>query len=214
MRLFSFKNGALAVLVGFTTLVGVDTLNAQSRGDYRDLQRAQHEVERKRQQYMWTRSQRDYREWQRAQRELQEEAREFRQERREDYRDNRRAVRQNYGQNYRIYRNGSYYSTDNRGVELLRHAVNSGYQQGYRQAQSDRQYRRGGNYYGSNVYRSGTYGYQSYVDRNQYQYYFQQGFQRGYEDGYNNQMRYGYRSGNSYNILGSILSTILNLASN
>jgi hypothetical protein len=112
---------------------------------------------------------------------------------------------------YRVYRNGSYYQTDYRGAELLRQAVNAGYQQGYRQGQIDRQNRRNGGYYGSNIYRSGTYGYQSYVDRSQYQYYFQQGFQRGYQDGYNSQIRYGSRSGNTVNILGSILGTILNI---
>jgi flagellar biosynthesis/type III secretory pathway protein FliH len=112
---------------------------------------------------------------------------------------------------YRVYRNGSYYQTDYRGAELLRQAVNAGYQQGYRQGQIDRQNRRNGGYYGSNIYRSGTYGYQSYVDRSQYQYYFQQGFQRGYQDGYNSQIRYGSRTGNTVNILGSILSTILNI---
>ena len=112
---------------------------------------------------------------------------------------------------YRVYRNGSYYQTDYRGADLLRQAVNAGYQQGYRQGQIDRQNRRNGGYYGSNIYRSGTYGYQSYVDRSQYQYYFQQGFQRGYQDGYNSQIRYGSRAGNTVNILGSILSTILNI---
>lgn len=114
---------------------------------------------------------------------------------------------------YRVYRGGgnNYYQTDYRGAELLRRAVNSGYQQGYQQGQRDRQYRRSGGYYGSNIYRSGSYGYQSYVDRNQYQYYFQQGFQRGYEDGYNSQSRYGYRSGGTMNIIGSILSSILNI---
>ena len=112
---------------------------------------------------------------------------------------------------YRVYRNGSYYQTDYRGAELLRQAVNAGYQQGYRQGQIDRQNRRNGGYYGSNIYRSGTYGYQSYVERSQYQYYFQQGFQRGYQDGYNSQIRYGSRSGNTVNILGSILGTILNI---
>lgn len=112
---------------------------------------------------------------------------------------------------YRVYRNGVYYQTDYRGAELLRQAVNEGYRQGFRQGQLDRQYRRNGGYYGSNVYRSGTYGYQSYVDRQQYQYYFQQGFQRGYQDGFNSQNRYGYRSGSNMNILGSILNTILNI---
>ena len=75
----------------------------------------------------------------------------------------------------------------------------------------DARYRRNGSYYGNDVYRSGVYGYQSYVDRSQYQYYFQQGFQRGYEDGFNNQYRYGSRSSNGINILGNILNGILNL---
>ena len=112
---------------------------------------------------------------------------------------------------YRVYRNGSYYQTDSRGADLLRRAVNAGYQQGYRQGQIDRQNRRSGGYYGSNTYRSGSYGYQSYVDRGQYQYYFQQGFQRGYQDGYNTRTQYGYRQGGSMNILGSILGSILNI---
>jgi len=94
---------------------------------------------------------------------------------------------------------------------LLRQAVNRGYQEGFRAGQMDRRNRRGGNYYGSNVYQNGTYGYQSYVDRSQYQYYFQQGFQRGYEDGYNSRNQYGsYRNGTG-SILGAVLSTILNI---
>lgn len=113
--------------------------------------------------------------------------------------------------NYRVYRNGSYYQTDQRGAELLRQAVNQGYQQGYQQGQQDRQYRRSGGYYGSNTYRNGTYGYQSYVDRQQYQHYFQQGFQRGYQDGYNTRNQYGIRQGGSVNILGTILSSILKI---
>jgi flagellar biosynthesis/type III secretory pathway protein FliH len=112
---------------------------------------------------------------------------------------------------YRVYRNGSYYQTDYRGAELLRQAVNQGYAQGYRQGQLDRRYGRGGNYYGSTIYRSGTYGYQSYVDRGQYQYYFQQGFQRGYQDGYYSQSRYGYYSGGKWSILANVLGSILNI---
>jgi flagellar biosynthesis/type III secretory pathway protein FliH len=204
MRLLNLKNAMLVSAVGLVTFVGADSVNAQSQREYRDWQRAQREAERERQEYMRTRSPRDYREWQQAQREAQREMRDYRQEVREDRRDNARR--------YRLYRNGQYYTVDYRGAELLRQAVNSGYQQGYQQGQLDRRYSRGGNYYNHNLYRSGTYGYQSYVDRSQYQYYFQQGFQRGYQDGYNSQLRYGYRSGNSFNILGGILNTILNLA--
>src|SRR5215203_2720139 len=39
---------------------------------------------------------------------------------------------------YRVNRNGRYYNTDQRGAELLRRAVNAGYQQGYQAGQQDR----------------------------------------------------------------------------
>ena len=112
---------------------------------------------------------------------------------------------------YRVYRNGSYYQTDNRGAELLKQAVNRGYQQGFRAGQSDRSYRRGGNYGNSSMYRSGNYGYQSYVDSSQYQYYFREGFKRGYEDGYNSRHQYGSNTSGGLNILGSILQQVLNI---
>ena len=90
---------------------------------------------------------------------------------------------------------------------MLRQAVNAGYQQGFASGQADRNSRRGGNWSNSSIYRSGTYGYQSYVDRSQYQYYFQQGFERGYQDGYNSRYQYG----NGGSILGDILGSILNI---
>ena len=130
-----------------------------------------------------------------------------------NYRANDRNYQRN-DRNYRVYRNGSYYETDNRGAELLRQAVQSGYSQGYAQGRQDRTYGRSMNYYGNDLYTSGTYGYQSYVARDQYQHYFQQGFERGYQDGYNSTSRYGTRSGNTFNILGSVLNTILNLRQN
>jgi flagellar biosynthesis/type III secretory pathway protein FliH len=136
----------------------------------------------------------------------------IRKQQKQQQRQIQRQVQRQNQRNYRVYRNGGYYQTDHRGAELLRQAVNAGYQQGYRQGQVDRQNRRSGGYYGSNVYRSGSYGYQSYVDRSQYQYYFQQGFQRGYQDGYNSQTQYGYRSsGGAMNIIGAILGSILNI---
>jgi flagellar biosynthesis/type III secretory pathway protein FliH len=111
-------------------------------------------------------------------------------------------------QRYRVYRNGSYYNTDQRGAQLLQQAVNNGYQQGFRAGQNDAQRRSRYGYNSQSMYRTGTYGYQNSVDRSQYQYYFQQGFQKGYEDGYYRRNQYG-NSGT--NILGSILSTILNI---
>ena len=112
---------------------------------------------------------------------------------------------------YRVYSNGQYYNVDNRGYNLLREAVNRGYQQGFRAGMRDRQFGRY-NYHNDSMYMSGTFGYNSYVARNQYQYYFQQGFQRGYEDGFYGRTQYGYRTGSTTNILGGVLNTILNIA--
>jgi len=113
---------------------------------------------------------------------------------------------------YRIYGNGGYYSTDYRGYEMLRSAVNNGYQQGYIEGRRDRREGKRFDYADEDAYRYGNYGYSSYVDTGQYQYYFREGFRRGYEDGYYSTMRYGYRSGNTAYLLGSILNTILNVA--
>jgi len=216
MRRRRMKNVILAAAVGILWAAGM--VNAQSNREYRDWQQAQRRAEIQRQQYMMTRSARDYREWQRAQLEAQRELRDYQMNARGDRRDMNRQYsydnRRDMNRQYRYYRSGQTYYTDNRGAELLRQAVNSGYQQGYREGQMDRQYRRSGGYYNSNTYRSGLYGYQSYIDQNQYQYYFQQGFQRGYEDGFNSRMRYGYRSGSGFNILGNILNTILNITNN
>jgi len=119
---------------------------------------------------------------------------------------------QNAGR-YRVYRNGAYYNTDSRGAELLRQAVNNGYRQGYEQGRMDRANRRGIQWSRNDMYRNGAYGYDAYVDRSQYQYYFQQGFQKGYEDGYYSRNRYGTYNNGSASILGSILGTILNIRS-
>jgi len=112
---------------------------------------------------------------------------------------------------YRVNRNGSWYNTDQRGANLLRQAVQEGYRQGLQAGRSDRNRRAGLNWGGSSIYRSGSYGYQSYVERSQYQYYFRQGFERGYQDGYNSRYQYGTNNNGVANILGSILGSILNV---
>lgn len=114
---------------------------------------------------------------------------------------------------YRVYRNGGgqYYETDYRGAELLRQAVREGYRQGFRQGEVDRRYGRHTGYRSSITYRNAVGGYQSYVDRGQYQYYFRQGFERGYSDGFNSASQYGYRTGGVWNILGSVLGSILDV---
>ena len=218
MRFFSLKNAVIASAIGMFGIVG-SAAAQNTREEYREWQRAQRQAQEELRDYQRSGSRSDYRDWQQAQRRAQQEQIEYQRSIRNGRTvyNNGRGVGYGYGNAnragmYRVYRNGSYYETNQRGAELLRQAVNSGYQQGYRQGQMDRSYGRGGSYYGNNIYRTGTYGYQSYVDRSQYQYYFQQGFQRGYEDGYNSRNVYGYRSGNSYNILGTILNGILQLS--
>jgi hypothetical protein len=122
---------------------------------------------------------------------------------------------------YRVYRNGQYYNTNQRGADLLRQAVNQGYRQGFEAGRNDRNGRRRSSWTTSNVYRSGNSGYQNHVSQSRYQYYFRQGFQRGYMDGYNTQYQndyygdyqYGSNNGGSLNILGTILGQILNIQS-
>lgn len=119
----------------------------------------------------------------------------------------------NNSDRYRVYRNGSYYSTNRRGAELLRQAVNEGYRQGFAAGRSDRNSRRRMSWTNSNVYRRGNQGYQRGVDSRQYQYYFQQGFQKGYQDGFNSRNQYGSYQNGSQNILSAILGQILNIRS-
>jgi hypothetical protein len=110
---------------------------------------------------------------------------------------------------YRVYRNGGYYQTDQNGVTILQQAVNYGYQEGVRAGQSDRAYGRRFDYQNAADYRSATYGY-SYVDSNEYRYYFREGFRRGYEDGYNSRSQYGSNSNGKLSILAAILQQVLN----
>jgi len=221
MRLFDLKKLAAVSALGVAAvLVTSVSANAQSTWD-RDQRNIQREQQTIRQQTQWeqhrAKSEQDRL---RAEQERQAELT----RRNSQYNNPPRQigggfynVRPNPGvndrQRYRVYRNGGWYNTDNRGADLLRQAVRAGYQQGFAAGRADRNSRRGLNWSRSNLYRSGNFGYQSYVDRSQYQYYFQQGFQKGYQDGYNSRYQYGMNSGGSVNILGSILSSILNIQS-
>ena len=111
---------------------------------------------------------------------------------------------------YRYRRGGRYYETNQYGADLLRQAVNYGYQEGFRAGQADRQDRWRSNYRGSYAYQDANYGYNGYyVDRDDYNYYFREGFRRGYEDGYSSRYQYGRYSNGSYSILDAILSQVL-----
>ncbi len=114
--------------------------------------------------------------------------------------------------NYRYTRGGQYYETNRYGANMLREAVNNGYQEGFLCGQADRQDHWGSNYHGSYAYQDANYGYDGYyVSQADYNYYFRQGFRRGYEDGYDSRYRYGRYSGGRYTILGAILGSILDM---
>jgi hypothetical protein len=122
---------------------------------------------------------------------------------------------------YRVNRDGRWYTTNEHGADLLRQAINEGYRQGFTAGRSDYRGNRRSSWSNSNVYRTGTYGYQNGVDRGQYQYYFRQGFQRGYQDGsnsryqdgYNGNFQYGTYDNGTPNILSTILNQLLNIQS-
>lgn len=193
---------------GLLLLAGASTVSGQNRNEeYREWQRAQREAQEEYRDYLRTRSRRDYRDWQQAQRRAQQERAEYQRASRYGYMNPGRRVGW-----YRINRGGRYYDVNQRQYQLLQQAVNRGYQQGYNAGVRDRRYDYGDDYYyNDRVYRSGSYGYQTYVTRDQYQYYFQQGFQRGYQDGYNSTYRYGYRTNNGLNVLGNVISSILQI---
>ena len=112
---------------------------------------------------------------------------------------------------YRYSHGGRSYETNQYGVNLLRQAVNYGYDQGYRAGQADRQDRSRSDYEGSFAYLDANYGYAGfYVDRDDYNNYFREGFRRGYEDGYGSRHQYGTYANGRGTILGSILGSILN----
>lgn len=114
--------------------------------------------------------------------------------------------------NYRYNRGGSYYYTSSYGAQMLRDAVNNGYDQGFQAGLADHQDGWGYDYNASYGYQDAAYGYDSYyVGLEDYQYYFREGFQRGYEDGYYSRHRYGSYSNGKYSVLGAVVGTILDV---
>lgn len=97
-------------------------------------------------------------------------------------------------------------------ADMLRQALNFGYQEGFRAGQSDREDRWQADYQNTFAYQDATYGYSGYyVDLNDYSYYFREGFRRGYEDGYNGRYQYGRYSGGALNLLDNVLRGLLDL---
>ncbi|HZM91408.1 MAG TPA: hypothetical protein VFF31_33100 [Blastocatellia bacterium] len=114
--------------------------------------------------------------------------------------------------NYRYYRSGRYYQANQYGADMLRRALNLGYEEGVRAGMADREDRWRYNYQDSYGYQDATYGYDGYyVDTTEYRYYFREGFRRGYEDGYYGRYRYGTQSNGVFSLLSGVLGAILNL---
>jgi hypothetical protein len=113
---------------------------------------------------------------------------------------------------YRYMRDGSYYTINQYGVNMLNTAVNDGYGEGYRAGKADRMDGWRADYRSNWVYQNASYGYSGYyLDRGEYSYYFREGFRRGYEDGYYSRYQYGSYNNGSYSIIGAVLNTILGL---
>jgi hypothetical protein len=111
---------------------------------------------------------------------------------------------------YRYSRGGRYYETNQFGVDLLRRAVNAGYEQGRLAGLADQQDRWPFNYRRSYGYQDANYGYGGfYVDRLDYNTYFREGFRRGYEDGYYDRSQYGTYANGRTSILAAVLGAIL-----
>ena len=259
MKLFDLKKLAVVTALGLVTILGTSEMaNAQGRGrgndrnDQKSDEKRERDGVRDREQDNKERikaEQKRIKEDQKRQAQWAKQNQQILADQRRQEERNRRVIHSgndrsngngyyngnanantNRNNRYRVYRNGSYYNTDQRGAELLRQAVNAGYRQGFEAGRRDLDGRRRISYSNSNVYQSGTYGYQSYVTQSQYQYYFRQGFQRGYQDGANNRYRdqynnnsygqyndyeqqyqYGTRSNGVVSILGTILGQILNI---
>jgi hypothetical protein len=115
---------------------------------------------------------------------------------------------------YRYAYSGYSRETNQYGADVLRQAVNYGYQEGWRFGQADRQDGLPADYRNSFAYQDANYGYSGYyVDQADYNYYFRQGFQRGYSDGYYSRSQYGTSLNGSPSILATLLSSILGLTS-
>jgi flagellar biosynthesis GTPase FlhF len=121
----------------------------------------------------------------------------------------------NAPQTYRYVIDGNTRQTNQYGADVLRRAVNTGYQQGFNAGEADREDHRRSSYRSSFGYRDANFGYGgNYVDQSDYNYYFREGFRRGYADGFNSRSQYGTSSTGGQTILSSLLDTILGLQPN
>ncbi|MEO7085456.1 MAG: hypothetical protein ABI442_21775 [Gemmatimonadaceae bacterium] len=113
---------------------------------------------------------------------------------------------------YRYVRGGSSHETNQYGADILRQAVNDGYDQGFESGRADNQDHWPSSYSKTYAYQDANYGYEAkYVSQTDYNYYFREGFRRGYADGYGQKLRYGSVTNGAPVILGAVLLGILAL---
>jgi len=113
---------------------------------------------------------------------------------------------------YRYLVDGAVRQTNEYGAQVLRQAVDNGYQQGYLAGQADRADHWKSSYQTSPAYEDANYGFAgNYVAQADYNYYFRQGFRRGYQDGFGARLQYGANSNGTTSILSNVLTRILGL---
>ncbi|MEO7455236.1 MAG: hypothetical protein ABIY52_03185 [Gemmatimonadaceae bacterium] len=115
---------------------------------------------------------------------------------------------------YRYRVNNVTRTTNSYGADVLKQAVNYGYDQGVQAGRADKQDGRSSSYRTAFAYQDANYGYNGqYVSQSDYNYYFREGFRRGYGDGYASTSQYGSVTNTGGSILGTVLSSILGLVS-
>ncbi len=116
------------------------------------------------------------------------------------------------GYEYRYNMGGVFRETNQYGVDVLRQAVNQGYQEGYRAGLIDRRDGVPADFERAFEFENGSFGYAgAYVPQSDYSYYAREGFQRGYDDAYWNRARYGTFLDGNASILSNIVVGILGL---
>jgi hypothetical protein len=114
---------------------------------------------------------------------------------------------------YRYQRSGNDYYANRYQADLMRQAINYGYEEGFYAGRADRTDRWNYNFRDAYAYQDANYGYNGYyVDRGTYNYYFREGFRRGYDDGYYSRYQYGRRDNNRYTPHSAVLNLILNFS--
>lgn len=123
---------------------------------------------------------------------------------RDAYLDAPASVRYAYG--------GRWYETNAYGADALRDAANSGYEEGFRSGEADREdgWSRGA-YRDSFAYQDADLAYdgRSSAPSFQHAHFFREGVRRGYEDGRHDRRRYGRTEDGHYLLLSTVLAGLL-----